>query len=513
MRFNGSVIEFNIDNEVGPEIFLTSQNSNLIHAIPIVLNNKYSIELDDIMVDSSPLPEGKYELSIKSEDGKYTPLLADSLIKYDSIMYWFNMGKRFDFQLHIKQNVDDSMLMITVQAMGNVSTTKVDRQLNQKKENRRITQLKKVLFRVLYKLFIFFPVNRRKVAFLSDSRTEMTGNFEYLQNEINSRNNIFKIKKILQKSNQQKRSAIKYIYTAWLIATSRFVVLDDFYPLIYPLKIRKSVDLIQVWHAVGAFKTFGFSRVGKPGGPKPTSKNHRNYTHAIVSSKFVAPFYAEGFGIDINRVDNLGVARTDMFFRDNLKDKLIEETKQELPFLDGKRVILFAPTFRGNGQTTAHYKFDKINFNDIFNKLNDGKTVFLLKIHPFVLNKPDIPSEYSEFFYDISYYREINNLLLLADILVTDYSSVVFEYALLKKKMIFFAPDLEEYIATRDFYVDYKSFVPGPIAYSTDELIEHLLDNSFDMQELEGFLNKYFDFLDGNSSKRIVDAMENGFTQ
>ena len=145
---------------------------------------------------------------------------------------------------------------------------------------------------------------------------------------------------MLKKTNSAKKTFSEYTKIAWLIATSQHVLLDDFYPLVYPLKIRNNVNLIQVWHAVGAFKTFGFSRMGLPGGPKPTSKNHKNYTWAIVSSKHVAPFYAEGFGIDDRKVLPLGAPRTDMFFDTSYKQSVVTRLEEELPFIKGKKVVL-----------------------------------------------------------------------------------------------------------------------------------------------------------------------------
>ncbi|TAS63140.1 CDP-glycerol glycerophosphotransferase family protein, partial [Lactiplantibacillus plantarum] len=83
-------------------------------------------------------------------------------------------------------------------------------------------------------------------------------------------------------------------------------------------------DLIQVWHAVGAFKTFGYSRLGMPGGPKVQSLNHRNYTKALVSSHNIADKYAEGFGIAPDKIQPLGIPRTDIFF-DEPKKQAIRE--------------------------------------------------------------------------------------------------------------------------------------------------------------------------------------------
>lgn len=381
-----------------------------------------------------------------------------------------------------------------------------------KKLRKYVNRSKIAYFRTMYWLFTFFPVRDDAVAFLSDSRSNLTGNFEYINRELKARTANLKVSYMLKKTNSTKKTLKEYTKIAWLIATNRNVLLDDFYPLVYPLKIRNNVNLIQVWHAVGAFKTFGFSRVGLPGGPKPTSKNHRNYTWAIVSSKNVAPFYAEGFGIDQKKVLPLGAPRTDMFFDESYKKSVVSRLENELPFIVGKKVILFAPTFRGNGQKTAYYNFDWINFESLYQDFYDKGYVFLFKIHPFVKEKVKIPEEYADFFYDVSSYREINDLLLISDVLVTDYSSVVFEYSLLRKKTIFFVPDLEEYTASRDFYVDYQEFVPGPIVRNTEELVSEIVKaDDFDSESLNDFLDYYFDDLDGQASKRFVDALENNF--
>lgn len=356
-------------------------------------------------------------------------------------------------------------------------------------------------------------IDNDKVLFLSDSRDEISGNFSYIVDEMDRQNLDFKKEFFLKKTNNEHKTWREYTKLAWGIATSRYVILDDFYPLVYPLKIRDGVDLIQVWHAVGAFKTFGFSRVGKPGGPTSDSKNHRNYDYAIVSSHNVAPFYAEGFGIDIQKVLPLGAPRTDLFFDDAQKNRDKKRLLQEIPYVQGKKVILFAPTFRGLGQNTAYYPYEWLNLKALYEKLAPQGFVFLMKIHPFVKNKLIIPEEYSDFFYDVSDYREINDLLLVSDVLITDYSSVVFEYSLLNRKTIFFTPDLEEYIAERDFYVDYKNFVPGPIVTDMKKLVHEIETyDAVDTEILNNFLTYYFDDLDGHASKRFVDKMVSGFS-
>lgn len=371
--------------------------------------------------------------------------------------------------------------------------------------------LKKVYFHFMYLLYNRLPINQQKVSFLSDSRIDISGNFEFIYRKLLEKDAGFSISFFLKPSIKEKKSIGELRSLAKAIATSKYIILDDFYPLIYPLKIRKNAELIQVWHAVGAFKTFGYSRVGMPGGPKPTSINHRNYTKAIVSSKNISPKYAEGFGIDIKHVYPLGAPRTDIFFNKSEQNLIIQKVHKELPFIKGKKVILFAPTFRGNGQQSAYYPYEVIDFKKIYETFSDKDYVFLLKIHPFVQNQPNISYEYDDFYHDVSSYREINDLLLITDVLITDYSSVCFEYALLKKQMIFFSPDLAEYMSTRNFYYDYFNFIPGTFATNTEELIQQIKDEKIDNKRLSEFTNYFFDDLDGKASERFVDNLLNDF--
>lgn len=416
---------------------------------------------------------------------------------------------------YITSNKDFVSINNKLMAYGQKISRKLIKLMKQARKfpRKAYDKLQRVYFEMLYRMFVrFAKVDNKKVLFLSDSRNDLSGNFQYIVEEIENQKLDFRLNFYLKKTNNELKSWREYTQLAWGIATSHQVILDDYYPLVYPLTIRPEVDLIQVWHAVGAFKTFGFSRVGKPGGPNPLSKNHRNYDFAVVSSTNVAPFYAEGFGIDRNKVLPLGAPRTDLFFDDVKKQQAIAELTEELPFIQDKKVVLFAPTFRGPGQRTAHYPYEWLDFKALYDALKPQGFVFLMKVHPFVKNQMNIPAEYKDFFYDVSSYREINDLLLVSDVLITDYSSVVFEYSLLKRKTIFFTPDLEAYTAERDFYVNYTDFVPGPIVKEFDDLVREIEDyKTVDEERLNGFLDYYFDDLDGLASKRFVDAMQAGF--
>lgn len=361
------------------------------------------------------------------------------------------------------------------------------------------------VLRSIYRILKLQKVKDNRVVFLSDSRVDFTGNFEFVYNELKSRGG-YDIKYMLKPSIDAKRSLKEMITFVQYISTSKYILLDDYYPQIYKYKIKKDVEVIQLWHATGAFKTFGFSRIGKKGGPKVKSKNHRNYTKAIVSSEDIRIHYAEAFGISEEKVVATGVPRTDIFFDENYKNKKLSEIYSKYPMLKDKKVIMFAPTFRGNGQKTATYDFEEFDVKRLKEKLGD-EYIIISKLHPFIKEKMYIPKDCKNFIIDLSKEREINDLLFVADILITDYSSVCFEYSLLNKPMIFFAYDLEDYIASRDFYYPYETFVPGPIARSTDDIINIVLNKKFETEKLEKFRKTFFDHFDGKSTQRVVDTL------
>src|SRR5699024_9537106 len=128
-------------------------------------------------------------------------------------------------------------------------------------------------------------------------------------------------------------------------------------------------------------------------------------------------------------------------------------------------------------------------------------------IHPFVKNSYSIPYEYSDFFYDLSDYREINDLLLVTDVLITDYSSVCFEFALLKKPMLFYAFDVEKYIQERDFYYNYFDFIPGPLIRSTEEIVDTIQKKRFQLDKIDSFVKYFFDDTLGRASENVVNDM------
>ncbi|EGQ3357512.1 CDP-glycerol glycerophosphotransferase family protein [Staphylococcus pseudintermedius] len=387
--------------------------------------------------------------------------------------------------------------------------SKLRNKINKVKNNHKknMYNIRAFLFILIFKTTKLFRVKKgNMVLFTSDSRGDLSGNFKFIYDEMINRrlDSKYDINIMLKPNISARRNFIDKFKFPYLLAKSDYIFVDDFHPLLYKVSFRKNQEIIQLWHAVGAFKTVGFSRVGKIGGPMLDSRNHRNYTKAYVSSASDIPFYAEAYGIKEENVYPLGVPRTDIFFNENYEKSIIEQIELKLPIIKGKKVILFAPTFRGNGHRSAHYPFFKIDFARLAKYCFENNAIVLFKMHPFVENKIKIPKKYENYFKDISNYREVNDILFITDILISDYSSLIYEFAVFKRPMLFYAFDLEDYVSSRDFYEPYEEFVPGKIVKTFNELMNSLYNNSFHQEKVPEFLDKHFNYQDGKSSERIV---------
>lgn len=367
-----------------------------------------------------------------------------------------------------------------------------------KRELQYMKKLDCILLYTLYK--IGTKQNHKKVLFLSDSRDTISGNFAFIYKRLEKEDCILhtflKRKLKTKKTWKEKKQLMKWI------ATSKYILVDDFYPLIYVLHLRKNTEVIQVWHALGAYKTVGYARMGKIGGPKAYSLTHRNYTAAIVSSEDIRKDYALAFHMDKQKVYATGIPRTDIFFDKDYEKEVKKRIYEKYPRLKNKKVILFAPTFRGNGQNTAYYDFSLLDFQRIEEKFKE-EYVFIVRPHPFTKNLEDMPKE-NDFYMHLTEEREVNDLLFITDILITDYSSVIFEYALFNRRTVFFVPDLEEYMATRDFFYPFEKYTYGEVARNMEELMIAIEKGKVDQKKLKEFKEYFISSCDGNATENFI---------
>lgn len=293
----------------------------------------------------------------------------------------------------------------------------------------------------------------------------------------------------------------------FLLATSRVFVVDDYYFPIYAVRPRSGTTIVQAWHACGAFKKFGYSvrdkRFGADEALLRDVRIHANYDVCLVSSRHVAPAYAEAFGQPLERFRaDLGIPRTDVLFGEERRARIVTDLRRRYAVPPDRRVVLYAPTFRGDSIGAAR----TAGLPD-WATLRDGLAddhVLLVRLHPFIRHALVIDRELDGFVTDVSDHPDINELLLLADALVTDYSSVIFEFALLGRPIVFFAPDLDAYERERGFYLDYRADVPGPVTSTTHELVAALRTPTPDLERVAAFAGRSFDVADGRATERVI---------
>jgi len=213
----------------------------------------------------------------------------------------------------------------------------------------------------------------------------------------------------------------------------------------------------------------------------------------------------------------LGVPRTDVFFDPDFVASTRHVLLNRFPQIGERKIILYAPTFRGDSILES-YNENKLDFIKMKEALGD-EYVVVLKLHPRTAEMMHIPSHVKEivgdFVFNATRSVPIETALCAADIVISDYSSLVFEYSLLERPMLFFAYDLKEYDAARSFYFKYEDFVPGPIVTDTQQVIDAIqnIETSCDMNKVRQFRADYMSACDGHSLERIArevfgDAVE-----
>jgi CDP-ribitol ribitolphosphotransferase len=351
----------------------------------------------------------------------------------------------------------------------------------------------------------------RRVVFASASRRGLVGNLQVVHDRMVERG--LDADYDLVVLNQSARlTGVRRWRDRWrsariLLGAEAILVAGSLQRAVYGQAYDPDVRFIQLWHASGAFKTVGYSRVGKDDAPDPFSRVHKTYTHAIVSSAHDVPFYAEAFSIPEARVVPTGIPRMDRFFDDDARTAGVAAALAGFPTTAGKTVWLFAPTYRDEARA-ATYPSDRIDFAAFHALAAEKDAVVIFKMHPFVLAPLDIPEAYSDRLIDGTRTKvDVNDLLFIVDLLITDYSSIVFEYSTLDRPMLFYAFDLDEYIAQRDFYVPFEAFVPGRIVRTFPELLDAIRRDDCQREKVGLFARAHFDHLDATSTDRVIDEL------
>lgn len=374
-------------------------------------------------------------------------------------------------------------------------------------------------FRLVYKLFNLLPI-KDKITFV----VSFGDNTQYVYEEMRRQHvksdvvflckgksvNLFRKYESAELVPFETYNLIDWLKSVYHIATSRQIIVDNYFGFLAAVKLKDEVECIQLWHATGAIKKFGLQDASVKFRSEPAQerfkKVYNQFDKVIVGSDIMASIFMDAFGIEENKILRTGIPRTDFFF----DAKSVKHSKQKLlsdnKILEDKKVILYAPTYRDHELDQFKLKLELSKMEQELGK----EYVLVLRLHPAVRNNVDYSTMFPGFVYDYSSSKyEINDLLLLADILITDYSSIPYEFSLLNKPMIFFMYDFEQYKKERGIWTGMIEEFPGPIVRDTDSIVELIKKNEFNLSLIESYAKKWNKYSRGRSSRSLVEYLLN----
>ncbi|WKA53848.1 CDP-glycerol glycerophosphotransferase family protein [Planococcus shixiaomingii] len=289
------------------------------------------------------------------------------------------------------------------------------------------------------------------------------------------------------------------------LATSKYVFIDNYMGFLAAIDFREEVKCVQLWHAAGAIKKFGWSEsdthLRSEKARKRFQQVYDRFQFIPVASQHMADIFSEAFHLDAGHFLYTGVPQTDFYFDAQAKAKSLQNVTKAYPAIHGKKVVLYAPTFR---KGSLHQMDIQLDMDEVLAKL-DESYMLLIRLHPSVQEAAYVPNHSRVLL--VNDYPHINELLVASDILITDYSSIPFEFSLLNKKMIFFTYDLESYGNSQGLWAKNSLYFPGPVVKTTSEVLKEIMNPEIEFDKIERFVAHWNTFSTGQSTKNLISTI------
>ena len=502
------------------ELFLIIEFNNSLDDKLYITNgiNKYEIDSDYItdniakipvtcVHDDSILDEGSYNLLYKGESLKISIDESKKLSNKDKVFFYKNNKYCYIVTFNIDENFK---LIINSNFMKKNSKPKKNVYGGKNKIVGFLFAFFTSLLNLEYRFFLLFRNNKKNnILFMSETRSSIQGNLLFLNRRMKERNldKDYKFYYSFKKVLSDKKSLLYYIKIVRKIAKVDYVFIDDYSPTFNFLNL-KNTKLIQLWHAGIGFKRVGYARFGKDGSPHPYISPHKKYDYAVVAAPNLMETYQEVFGLSKKHFFAPGMLRLDGYLNEDRKNNITKSLIEKYPIIKDKQVILYAPTYRGTGQDVAYYDNDKIDLEGLYKNCKKNNYVVLFKYHPFIKNVIKIDDKYKDIFIDVTDYPDINELFYVTDILITDYSSNIYEYSLFEKPIIFFDYDLDEYSILRGVHCDLHES-PGNVCETFEEVLDLLENKKFDITKVKKFKEENIAYCDDKACDRLIKILFN----
>lgn len=269
------------------------------------------------------------------------------------------------------------------------------------------------------------------------------------------------------------------------IATSRIVIIDSYCMGVSLLHQRESLLVVQMWHALGALKKFGYSILGTGEGRSRSVSEvmnmHYHYDMIISSSSLCAPHFAEAFGYDEDHVQVASLPRVDLLTDDMHQQNVHRKIWHQYPELKEKKTIVYAPTFRKES------RYNDEALEQLVQAVDLQRYNLVIKAHPLMEPRTDI--QQAGVLWDQQF--STIEMFTAADYVIVDYSAVIYEAALMRKPLFFYTYDMKQYSDNRDFYIDYNEEMPGMISADASQIMEAIAAEQYDLSRVTTFADRF----------------------
>lgn len=364
---------------------------------------------------------------------------------------------------------------------------------------------------VLKKILLSFPINQKRIFFMSFDGKTITCNPYYIYNEFQKSANDYDIIWCCNKPEYKTLVAaanvrfVKFRSIAYYIclATSRIIINNSGVPFL--IRPEKQI-YIETWHGGGAYKRVGISEKGTIEREKTIKILGACVKFFISSSHKFSEIMSQSCCVPKEKFLNIGMPRNDIFFNSSIMMDVNMKIRTLYSIAEGCFIVLFAPTYRGDSFGNVSFKnsLNVVLLRKIIEEKFKKNVIFAFRGH-YYFDKSDA----SCFDIDFSDYHNMQEILCTVDMLITDYSSSMWDFSFTGKPCLLYVPDLEKYTTTRGFYTPPETW-GFPIATTNEELVECV--KNFDIEDYKLKMEKHHKMLgsyeSGTATKKIVEIIK-----
>ena len=368
-------------------------------------------------------------------------------------------------------------------------------------------KLKSIVLTVILALFypftFLFRVHQNRITFISLEHDNLSKDFKILHDELSAKQE-YEIKTLLFKFQPTFLGQLQYglacIQQLFVLQSSKLVIIDYNNFVISKFPHRKEVKVLEIWHATAALKNFG----------NCVQRDYeiKNYDYAIANSDFYKGVYAQAFNLPEENVLVTGIPNNDKIFDDHFVQDTKVRLLEKYPVLANKKVITYAPTFRG--RISTYFKEAKIDLARVHQALGEDY-VIIYKAHPLISGSAYENNPHVLFIEE----EPISSIFCVTDVLITDYSAIAVDWMVFDKPIIAYVPDFKSYSKKPGLTIDYLQEFPGAVTFNEGELIQafQATDSTSYQKERALFFKKTYNYCDGKATERVLKVIENLMTE